>query len=198
MNPFAPYLPIAEAISRLFFPHVEVVLHNLETGCIEAIYNPFSKRSVGDHSWLDEEKENFPKTFPVYSKTGWNGKKIKSITAPLHTPRGKIFGLLCINLDLSKWEETLRWLLEWMQTEVTDAPDALFREDWKERIHTYVSLYLQNEKCSLNSLNKIQKKNLVLSLKKEGAFSVKHAASYIAEILSISRATVYNYLKDVD
>jgi len=33
-------------------------------------------------------------------------------------------------------------------------------------------------------------------LKKEGAFETKNAASYVADVLQISRATVYNYLKE--
>ena len=45
------YKPIAEAISLLLFPHAEVVIHDLKTGCIGAIFNNFSKRAVGDESY---------------------------------------------------------------------------------------------------------------------------------------------------
>lgn len=194
MSKFTPYFSIADAICRLFHPHVEVVLHNIKTGRIEAIYNPFSKRTVGEDSQIQKE-ETFPEVFPVYTKTHWNGKTIKSVTAPLRDLEGHIFGLLCINLDISKWEEIADWLTGWIQTGTTTLPNELFREDWKEKIHVYVSHYLQKEQTSLSSLNTHQKKRLVLSIQKEGGFSVKHAASYVADILGISRATVYNYLK---
>lgn len=197
-NPFAVYAPIAEAICRLFYPNVEIVLHNLQTKCIEAIYNPFSKRKVGEESHIDEEVKTFPEVFPVYTKTNWDGKKIKSVSSPLRDSEGKMFGLLCINLDLSKWEEMVNWSLEWMQAGISAPPTALFREDWKEKIHVYVSCYVKKENLSLALLNTDQKKKLVLSLQREGAFSVKHAASYVADILGISRATVYNYLKSED
>lgn len=194
-NTFNFYTPIAEAICRLFYPNVEIVLHNLHTKCIEAIYNPFSKRKVGEDSHIDDEVKTRPEFFPVYTKTNWDGKKIKSVSCPLRDAEGKIFGLLCINVDVSKWEEIANWFMEWIQAGVTTPPNVLFREDWKEKIHVYVSCYLKNENLSLSSLNTNQKKKLVLSLQKEGAFSVKHAASYVADILKVSRATVYNYLK---
>ncbi|WP_083852172.1 helix-turn-helix domain-containing protein [Legionella tunisiensis] len=41
-----------------------------------------------------------------------------------------------------------------------------------------------------------RKKELIEHLQQAGAFTAKHAATYIAQILNISRATVYNYLSD--
>jgi predicted transcriptional regulator YheO len=52
------YTAIAQAISLLLYPHAEVVLHDLKTGRIAAIYNPFSKRKVGEESLLEEEEAN--------------------------------------------------------------------------------------------------------------------------------------------
>ena len=46
-------VPIAEAFARLLHPFAEVVIHDLSKDRIEAIYNPFSRREVGDSSYLD-------------------------------------------------------------------------------------------------------------------------------------------------
>ena len=103
----AHYKPIGEAFSLLLFPHAEVVIHDLKTGCINAIFNNFSKRAVGDESLLDEVKL-LPHTqdiFPPYFKINWDGRKIKSVTAVLRNQRSEAIGLLCVNLDISKWEE---------------------------------------------------------------------------------------------
>jgi predicted transcriptional regulator YheO len=184
----------AEGISLLFYPHVEVIVHNLKTGLIAAIYNNFSKRKVGDESLLDQIDE-FPDVFPVYVKTNWDGKKIKSISSTLRDSKGKAIGLMCMNLDISKWEELGHFLGSWLSSSTEPKPSALFNDDWREKINTYVFTYLTTEGTTLKMLSKEKKKALVLELYSEGAFKAKNAASYISDVLDLSRASVYNYLK---
>jgi predicted transcriptional regulator YheO len=191
------YTPIAEAITALFFPHAEVVLHDLKTGCIRAIFNNFSKRNVGDESLIDDVDKliDSQRVFPPYFKINWDGRKIKSVTAVLKSQTGKPIVLLCINLDISKWEEMHHFILDMIKPSIK-MPDFLFTNDWREKINIYVSAYLKRHALRLESLNKVEKQNLILALHKEGAFETKNAASYIADVLQISRATVYNYLKE--
>jgi D-arginine utilization repressor len=196
MNELASYKPIGEAISLLLFPHAEVVIHDLKTGCIEAIFNNLSKRTKGDESLLDEVKQlsDTQDVFPPYFKMNWDGRKMKSVTAVLRNPRSKAIGLLCINLDISKWEELHLFILDLIKP-ATEMPDFLFKNDWKEKINRYVSSYLKQHSLRVESLDKSEKKKLLHALYKEGAFNTKNAASYVADVLQISRATVYNYLK---
>ena len=77
-----------------------------------------------------------------------------------------------------------------------EKPDFLFKNDWREKINIYVSTYLKQNGLCLESLDRGEKRKLLLLLLKEGAFETKNAASYVAEVLQISRATVYNYLRD--
>ena len=197
MDELAHYKPIAEAISLLLFPRAEVVIHDLKTGCIGAIFNNLSKRAVGDESSLDEMDKlaDTQDLFPPYFKINWDGKKMKSVTAVLRNQSGKAIGLLCINLDISKWEEMHLFILDLIKPAV-EMPDFLFKNDWREKINIYVSSYLKQQALRLESLNKAEKKKLLLALHKEGAFNTKNAASYVADVLQISRATVYNYLKE--
>lgn len=195
-NELKHYKPIAEAISVLLFPHAEVVLHDLRTGCIEAIFNNLSKREIGDESLLDDMSElsKSQDVFPPYFKTNWDGKKMKSVTAVLRNQVGKPIGLLCINHDISKWEEMHHFILDMIKP-ATEMPEFLFKNDWREKINIYVSTYLKQHALRLESLNRAEKRKLLLALQKEGAFDTKNAAFYIADVLQISRATVYNYLK---
>jgi len=191
------YFPVAEAISLLLHPHAEVVLHDLRTGLITGIYNNFSKRKVGDESLLEEiaNHHEFPNVFPVYLKTNWDGRKIKSASATLRDQKGKAIGLLCINLDLTKWEELHQFLGGWLNSITHSQPSVLFKDDWREKINSYVSDYLTKAGTTLKLLSKDKKKALVLALHHEGAFKAKNAASYVADVLDLSRATIYNYLK---
>jgi D-arginine utilization repressor len=197
MSRLNPYCSIAEAISLLLYPHAEVVLHDLNSGLISAIYNNFSKRKIGDESLLEgiEGYNEFPDIFPLYLKTNWDGRKIKSISSTLRDQKGKAIGLLCINLDLSKWEEFHHFLESWLNNGSLSQPKELFKDDWREKINAYVSDYLVRESTSLKLLNNKEKKALIISLHREGAFKAKNAAHYIADVLDLSRATIYNYLK---
>jgi D-arginine utilization repressor len=191
------YKPVAEAISMLLFPHAEVLIHDLKTNCIAAIFNNFSKRSVGDDSLLDEIDDIHENNdvFPPYFKTNWDGRKIKSVTAVLKNQAGKPIGLLCINLDISIWEEMHRVILDLIKPAI-EMPDFLFKNDWKEKINIFVSTYLKKNALRLETLTRDEKRKILLALQNEGAFETKNAASYIADILQISRATVYNYIKE--
>lgn len=196
MGEFERYKPIGEAICLLLFPHAEVVIHDLKTGCIGAIFNNLSKRAVGDESLLDDmSKLSDEDVFPVYFKTNWDGRKMKSVTAVLKNQSGKAIGLLCINLDISKWEEMHLFILDLIKPR-KEMPDFLFKNDWREKINIYVSSYLKQHALHLESLDRDEKKDLLLALQREGAFDTKNAASYIADVLKISRASVYNYLKE--
>lgn len=192
------YTAVAQAISMLLHPHAEVVLHDLSTGRITAIYNNLSKRKVGEESLLEEATNltKLPDVFPLYSKVNWDGKKMKSVTATIRNSKGTPIGLFCINLDLSKWEEMHQFILGWIEgMDAKEKPDLLFKDDWKEKINIFVSDYLQKEALSLKTITKEQKQELVRTLHRKGAFQAKKAASYAADVLGVSRATIYNYLR---
>ena len=190
------YKPIAEAISLLLAPHVEVIIHDFKTKSIGAIYNSLSRRKVGDESLLDEANTlSNQDVFPPYYKINWDGRKMKSVSALLKNQEGIAIGLLCINFDISKWEQMHHYILDLIKSKV-EQPDYLFKNDWKEKINLYVSTYIKNNGLSLESLDRIEKRKLLFDLWKQGAFETKHAASFVADVLKISRATVYNYLKE--
>lgn len=190
------YSAIAEAISALLYPFAEVVIHDIKRGRIAAIFNNLSRRKVGDDSLLEEmgDLSECLDVFPLYFKTNWDGKKMKSATATLRDQGGKPIGLFCINIDLSKWEEMGDFIQQWMGG-IGEKPKLLFKDDWKEKINSFVSDYLKRKRVSLKSLTKEDKREFVHALHREGAFQAKNAASYIADVLEMSRATIYNYLR---
>lgn len=198
MSDLEQYFSVAEAINLLLYPHGEVVVHNLKTGKIAAIYNSYSKRKVGDESLIEEAADlsKLPDVFPMYSKTNWDGRKMKSVTATLRDKKKNPIGLLCINLDISRWEEFSHFLDQWVTSKTQ--PEVLFKDDWREKINLYVSEFLKKEGSTLKSLGKEKKRNLVKALHKEGGFEAKNAAVYVADVLNLSRATIYNYLRSAD
>lgn len=193
-------LPTAEAIQRLLHPHAEVVIHDIKKNQIAAIYHPFSKRRVGDSSLLSQEEMSMLEDcMGPYEKINWNGKKLKSVSSIIRDDKGTAVGMICINLDISRLEKMHTLVAEFIGHEqLTPQPDPLFKDDWQERINKYVHTYLSKHHLKLESLNRTEKQKLIEHLLKIGAFTAKNAALYIAQVIGVSRATIYNYLSDTE
>lgn len=195
-------VPIAETFAKLLHPFAEVVIHDLKKDKVEAIFNPLSGREVGDSSYLDrwdftvDPDEN---VIGPYEKINYDGRRLKSISLVLRDEKEKAVGFLCINMDISIFEtyrDTLQVFLSNNDTNISEATQSLFRDDLYEQINMFVQNYCRERHLSLNALTREDKQTLIIKLHEKGAFNGKNATSYIARILTISRASVYNYLKE--
>lgn len=193
-------LPTGEAIQRLLYPHAEVVIHDIKKNQIAAIFHPFSKRRVGDSSLLtQEEMSMLEECMGPYEKINWDGKKLKSVSSIIRDDKGEAVGMLCINLDISRLEKMKDIIAAFIDNEqLTPQPAPLFKNDWQEKINKYVHAYLGEHLLTLESLTRTEKKELIEHLHKIGAFTAKNAALYIAQVLGVSRATIYNYLSNTE
>lgn len=191
------FLPTAEAIQRLLHPYAEVVVHDIQLDQIVAIFHPYSKRRVGDSSLLTKEEEmaQLEDCIGPYEKTNWDGRKLKSVSSVIRDENNNAVGMMCINLDISQLEKFNGFITAFISAEqLVPQPTALFQDDWQERINKYVHAYLAEHHLSLESLSRSEKKELIDHLNEVGAFSAKNAATYIAQVIGVSRATIYNYL----
>ncbi|MCS4273132.1 MULTISPECIES: PAS domain-containing protein [Raoultella] len=198
-SPAHNYQAIADSIAALLFPHAEVVLHCLKTQSVVYIANNFSGRSAGDDAGLEmlSGNEGDETTIGPYEKTNWNGQKIRSISTVLRDGKGRAEMMMCINLNLSVLEQARDVLNLFFQAgRVIPQPDALFRDDWQERINVFIQSWLREQQLSLATLSRGQKRLLVSALYDEGAFEGKSAANYVSRVLQLGRATVYKYLKE--
>ncbi|MCL4114957.1 UNVERIFIED_CONTAM: hypothetical protein GTU68_061992 [Idotea baltica] len=196
------YISVAEAVSKLLSPFAEVVIHDLSTNKIEAIFNSISKREVGDSSYLDhinlETYDELSNVIGPYEKLNYDGRKLKCIITVIRNSDDVAVGTLCINLDISvfdKYRGILQLFLTNNDKGMSQKSQSLFRDTLYEQINNFVQKYCLNHNLSIDNLTRLQKKNLILELKQNGALDGKNASHYIARALNISRATVYNYLK---
>lgn len=195
------YQAIADSIATLLFPHAEVVIHDVPTQKVVYIANNFSKRALGDDSALDEELGDFSQCASIgpYEKLNWNGQKVRSTTSVLYNAQGKAQFLLCINLNVSVLEQAREALNAFFQaSRLIPQPGALFKDDWQERINTFLYDWLQAHNRSLATLTRDDKRTLVQALQAEGAFNGRSGADYVAKVLNMGRATVYKYLKQAN
>ena len=173
-----------------------MVIHNLGTGKIEFICGKLSKRKVGDESLIDIEVMTDKVEEVIYSKMNFDGRLVKSISVPIKEEE-RIVGILCINYDISLFEQVKKIAENLLCREDEGAqPEYLFKNDWQERLHKVVHNYLYEKQWKFEQLNRAQKKEVVYYLYQSGVFSEKNSADYVAEVLNMGRATIFNYLKE--
>ena len=189
------YGTVADGIARLFFPHAEVVLHDLSTGKIAHIANAMSKRAVGEESLLDGELDEIcaVPVYGPYEKASLAGGQLKSITVVL-PGNGDPAGLLCINLDVSVFETASRALSELLKVGPSFAAEPLVARDWREIVNFEIRDFLLSKSKTLGALTKAERIELVARFADLDLFKVRGAADRIASQLQISRASLYRCL----
>lgn len=198
-DPFASHRAVADALAVLLPGLVEIVLHDLAGQRVVHIANNLSQRKIGDPSGLDEIGfEAGEHVIGPYEKTNWDGATIRSVSVVLRGEDGAAFGVMCINLNCGPLAAA-RGLLDRLidGSPLIPQPDKLFRDDWQERINTFVQAWLAERGQSLAQLDRKGKRALIAALHANGGFEGRHAADYVARILGLARATVFNHLRGV-
>ncbi|AGB80412.1 MULTISPECIES: helix-turn-helix transcriptional regulator [Serratia] len=192
------YHAIADAIALLFTPYAEVAIHDLASQKLVYIANNRSQRELGEDSNLDDLRDNLDlQVIGPYQKRNWDGGQLRSISAVLRDDNQHPIGLMCINLDITVLSSAKAALETFLSgSALQPQPAVLFQDDWQERINTFIYQWLQQHQQTLSTLNAPARRELVEALYHQGAFRGKNAAGYVAKILGIGRATVYNYLKN--
>ncbi len=191
------YAEIANAISALFRPYIEVVLHDLETEQVVHIANNFSKRELGEPSLLHEIDFNpNDRVIGPYEKINWDGKRLKSISVVIRDDDDKPTGIMCLNADVSHFHIAKQAFDALIAVpDNGEKPDVLFKEDWHERINEFVNAWVIENGVIVQQMTSAQRKKLVFALEDSGAFNGKNSTAYASRVLGLSRATIYNYLK---
>ena len=190
---------IGQAIAQIFHPFVEVVVHDLSKNKILSITSTSKVRGAGECSYLSKADRSLPDgIYGPYTKINEQGQTIKSISivgaATLGGRENRI--MTCINFDISEFQQ-VQTLMESLTSLSSMQPlGEIFQENWQDRIHRFTHEALREKGLSLNQLSREEKKSLVFSLRNQGAFQGKNAAAYIAQMLNVSRATIYGYLKE--
>ncbi|WP_189438266.1 helix-turn-helix transcriptional regulator [Pseudovibrio japonicus] len=190
-------VPMAEALSKLLGSNVEIVVHSLVTETVAHICNPFSKREIGDPSFLSEiDFRKGENVIGPFERVNWDGRLIRSISSVLRDDTGKAVALACFNYDLSEIMAAQNAITALIGTPATtQGSEALFKNDWHEKMNLFIVNWCQARNKSVEALDRTDRKDLLSAILGTDALREKHAASYIARVLGVSRATIYNDLK---
>ena len=206
-NTLSSYTPVADAIAKILHPYAEVVIHDIEKDIIVHIANPYSKREVGDTSYLGlgSDDSDFGLEMNVlgpYEKTGGDGQRIRSITAVLRNEAAKPLGILCINLDFSTLESAfdsalvvLNGLIHPPGSEAP--PEVIFREEWQEQIKLEIRAFCREKGRTQESISTKERRELMRRIDQKRLFYARKSVEQVASLLKISRATAYKDLNQI-
>jgi len=195
-NPLKTFQLLADGISKVFHPFAEVVIHSLNKNHIVHITGSQSPRKAGDPSYLSKADRSLSEgIYGPYSKLSADGKAMKSISIVFITELNDRH-MMCINFDISDFQHIQTLMDTITSLSTLKSLEDLFDENWQDKIHKFVNEELTAKGRTLAQLSRNDKKHLVFALRDKGAFNGKNAAAYIAQILKVSRATIYSYLQE--
>ncbi|AJY77797.1 DNA-binding protein [Paenibacillus beijingensis] len=198
------YIPIVEAIAQTFGKHCEVILHDLTHPQSSVIYvanGHVTGREVGqpfNHLITQVLLSNkFQNDLVANYKTETiDNKVIKSSTALIRNSIGEVIGALCINFDLTHLEIAKDFFGSFSQLE---------QDSVKEEVELYGNVLdivddligKIVDKDRVDDMDRSHKLQLVKFMDEKGVFLIKGAIDKVADLLKVSKVTIYSYLDEI-
>jgi predicted transcriptional regulator YheO len=198
----------ASGISKLMGSDTEVVVHDLKKREVAYISN-------GEITGRDRNYRINPAVYDVinnladgeghligYASKSANGKKLRASHFMFTDDDNEPSAMICVNQDTSKTEEMIKYLEDSIRIRPVDEraeheENELLDENYVQHI-TQKLVIEEIDQMKPNVVNTREGKiELIRKLKYKGVFSVRDAVPYVCKVLSISQATLYNYLREL-
>jgi len=183
--------PFIRAVTDLFKPFAEVSVHDT-AGKIVYIDTVFSKRKLGDRQvFKNIASQDY---FPPHFKMSHDGILLKCAAIPLKDYEGALIGILSFAVDAGHMKGLFGALSQFLGSakEIETPQESGFEEKAKN----LVDEFFKERGDSSRHLNRKDKKELIQYLHKKGLFNYKKAPFELSKWLKISRASIYNYIKN--
>lgn len=198
---FKNYLPIAEGIAKTFGSHCEVVLHDLTdvSSSIVAIFNGHvTGRKIGspltDLGLTILKKGNEDQLLLNYPNKSIKGKRLKSTSILIRDDYGELVGCLCINIDL-----TLLSMANSILDEMVNVHEKKDEESFPQSVTDLEEKMIDRavEKIGkpITLMDKNERMEFIRLLDDMGLFLIKGTVQNVAQLLDVSKFTIYNYLE---
>ncbi|SMC73797.1 helix-turn-helix transcriptional regulator [Papillibacter cinnamivorans] len=201
------YKQFAEGLSNYLGDGYEIVVHSLESldNSVVKIINGFhSGRREGAPitdlalSMLSRIRETDDVPFISYHSTNKKSEPIKASTIAIKGENQRIIGLVCINFYLNTPFETI---LKNFQSR-GDEKQMFISENFAENIGDVIENAVEQARQTVNGspliLPSFRNKEIISILYGQGIFNLKDAVVQTADMLGISRNTVYMHLRNLN
>ncbi|MGQ1786792.1 MULTISPECIES: helix-turn-helix transcriptional regulator [unclassified Saccharicrinis] len=200
-----PYVPIANMIGSSFGQNCEVILHDLsipQNSVVYVVNGHVTGREIGepfDHLLsIVLSSKNFKDDYlSNYETTTEDGRKIKASTAFIRDRKNFVIGALCINYDISLVDSIQTFINDFkLAPAITESePKPNSYEGVIETTNQLIKRIIGN--ADIKSLKRKGKISLIQFMEQKGVFLIKGSIDTVAELMNISKVTVYSYLDEV-
>lgn len=187
--------PVVDCIADLLGPNAEVVLHDVrhpEHSIVMIRNGHVTGRQLGAPLtdlgfFMLRESEKRIETLGIYYSHAENGKVLKCNGANLRDSRGRIEGMLCININVTAEAENQ---MRNGNSQVTEH----YRTNIEQVIDTMIDDAVRQAE---GALTQQQKRELIRALEARGVFLARGAVKRVATAMKMAVPTVYKYIERV-
>ncbi|GLP69581.1 DNA-binding protein [Streptomyces sp. TUS-ST3] len=191
--------PVVDGIAATFGPVCEVVLHDYRRpeNSVVAIAGSVTGRRVGGAMSeigmrMVARGDEAADELNYVTRTD-TGTLVKSSTMLLRDSTGRVFGAVCVNVDVTAASEVhaLLGALAGIGAAPEEPPVTTFGDDIDSVVDVMLDAHRHQSWALLDRAGRL---DLFRSLDERGVFAVRRAIEQVAGRLGISRASAYSYL----
>ncbi|QUC58328.1 PAS domain-containing protein [Streptomyces sp. A2-16] len=191
--------PVVDGIAATFGPVCEVVLHDYRRpeNSVVAIAGSVTGRRVGGAMSeigmrMVARGDEAADELNYVTRTD-TGTLVKSSTMLLRDSSGRVFGAVCVNVDVTAASEVhaLLGALAGIGAAREEPPVTTFGDDIDSVVDVMLDAHRHQSWALLDRAGRL---DLFRSLDERGVFAVRRAIEQVAGRLGISRASAYSYL----
>lgn len=202
------YMALVANLGSYLGEGYEIILHSLENlqhSVIKIVNGHYSGRSEGAPitdlalSMLTQIEKKQDRSAITYLNKSKSGRTLRSSTIPITGENDRIIGLLCINYytEVSVYSILQKFNLVNPLADDNHEISETFAENADELIKssldTVRARVLNDPSISLQNKNK----EIVIALYNKGIFNLKDSVVKVADLLQISKNTVYMHLRSL-
>jgi len=190
-------IALAEGVTQILGECCEVVIHDfshLDSSIIHITGNVTGREIGGpltDLGLAILRQGQVPDALVGYTTYTPDGRKLRSTSIFLKDQHGAPFGCVCINLDTSRLPphgENRNIAMR-----LGNGPVETFAHSPQSVIANIFDRLTTELTGSVNDLTRQDRLDLVRGLDEAGVFSLRGATQVVADLLGVTRATVYTY-----
>lgn len=207
MTVLSGYIPIADMIVTTFGSKCEVVIHNLEDLQSSLVYmkGSVTGRQLGAPTTeiiLQELRLHGNDVQDMLGRTSQtrDGKFIRTSTSFIRSPDGKVIGFIGINFDITAFSMVNQIISEFSIVHEVDQIHPTTVESYAKNMEEVFENLIENTLLDIQvpiyDMTKRDKMRSVKRLDDKGAFLIQGSVERIANVLGVSKQTIYNYLDE--
>lgn len=201
------YKILAEGLAEYLGEGCEIVIHslgNLEHSVIKIINGQHTGRKEGSPitdlglSMVKSLSENDSQKHMAYFNKTMDGIPLKSCSIAITGEKGYIIGLLCINYYLNT---PLSDVLSMLGMNNNEAHPTAFAESFVDDVDELLKISLKEASDIVyndrNITTSNKNKEIIAILNDKGIFNFKDSVVKIADMMGISKNTVYMHIRNI-